>query len=108
MRTETVTGTKTATVTKKAKEEIKMRPVMTRTTKKTRVIDRNIDSHKCSDSEVLGTVTLTVTKRDSNNEDLCQRDCCNVSDSARDSDSDSDKNRDRHGQKSSIGTLILL
>ena len=39
---------------------------------------------------------------------LCQRDCCNVSDSARDSDSDSDKNRDRHGQKSSTGTLILL
>lgn len=68
MRTETVTGTKTATVTKTAKEEIKMRPVMTRTTRKTRVIDRNIDSHKCSDSEVLGTVTLTVT-RDSNNEE---------------------------------------
>ena len=37
MRTETDTGTKTATVTKTAKEEIKMRPVMTRTTRKTRV-----------------------------------------------------------------------
>lgn len=70
MRIEIVIGIKIVIVIKIVKEEIKMRLVMIRIMRKIRVIDRNIDSYKCNDSEVLGIVILIVIRRDSNNEEV--------------------------------------